>query len=297
MVLTLCVEHLRFSYGGGVPLLSDVSFEVAAGDVIGLLGPNGSGKTTLLRCLLGMHRTAAGTIRVWGRELTALTTKQVARELAYVPQDTAVVLPYTALDVVLMGRSPHLRFMAGPTTADRHCALAAMDQLGIAHLAARRFPELSGGERQMVLIARALAQGSTILIMDEPTAGLDYGNQVRILHTVRALARQGYSILLSSHIPEHAFLVCNKVALLENGRLRGPGPPQEILTDHALSDLYGTAIRVLHVRLPESPTAELSLCVPVMDDQEDVDGDMQSIRVLRDARLPAVGPGQCHPGS
>ena len=266
MVLTLRVEHLRFSYGRGVLLLDDVSFGLAAGDVLCLLGPNGSGKTTLLRCVLGIHRAAAGTIWLQGRNLTVLTTKQVARELAYVPQGTPTMFPYTAYEVVVMGRIPHLRFMAGPTTADRHLALAAMDQLGIAHLTTRRFPELSGGERQMVLIARALAQGSSVLIMDEPTANLDYGNQVRILHTIRTLAQQRYSILLTSHVPDHAFLVCNQVALLTNGRLQGPGSPQEIITDQALSKLYDTAMRVLHVQLPECPAADLSLCVPLMNE-------------------------------
>ena len=265
MVLTLRVEHLQFSYDRDVPLLDDVSFALAAGDVLCLLGPNGSGKTTLLRCVLGIHRAAAGTVWVQGRNLAALTTKQVARELAYVPQGTLAVFPYTAFEVVLMGRSPHLRFMAGPTTADRHLAMAAMDQLGIRHLTARRFPELSGGERQMVLIARALAQGSRVLIMDEPMANLDYGNQVRILHTIHALAQQRYSILLTSHVPDHAFLVCNQVGLLTNGQLHGPGSPQEIITDQALSQLYDTPMRVIHVQLPECPAAGLSLCVALMN--------------------------------
>jgi iron complex transport system ATP-binding protein len=288
MVLTLCVERLSFSYGGDVPLLNDVSFALAAGDVLCILGPNGSGKTTLLRCLLGIHRTAVGTIRVRGRDLAALGAKQVARELAYVPQGTLTDLPHTAFDVVLMGRSSHLRFMAGPTTADRHLALAAMEQLGIVHLAARRFPELSGGERQMVCIARALAQGSTVLLMDEPTAHLDYGNQVRILHTIRALAQQGYSILLSTHAPDHALFVANKVALLKDGQLHGPGAPQEIMTDTTLSELYGTAIRVLHTRLPGYPTLEVSLCVPLMNAEEETSDDIRPSRGLRTAGRSTV---------
>jgi iron complex transport system ATP-binding protein len=296
MVLTLCVERLSFSYSGDAPLLNEVSFGLAAGDVLCILGPNGSGKTTLLRCLLGIHRTAAGTIRVRGRNLAALTAKQLARELAYVPQGTPTGLPYTAFEVVLMGRSSYLRFMVGPTTADRHLALAAMDQLGIVHLAARRFPELSGGERQMVCIARALAQGSTVLLMDEPTAHLDYGNQVRILHTIRTLAQQGYSILLSTHAPDHALFVCNKVALLKDGRLHGPGSPQEIMTDTALSELYGTAIRVLQTRLPGCPTVEVSLCVPLMNAEEEASDDIHPSRGLRADGRSAVWPRQPHPG-
>lgn len=283
MVLTLEVEHVRFGYGDGPPVLGDVSFGLAAGDVLCLLGPNGSGKSTLLRCVLGLHRLAAGSIRVSGRELTRLTPGQTARELAYVPQSAPAVFPFSAFDLVLMGRSAHLRFMASPTGADRRCALAAMDQLGIADLAHRRFHELSGGERQMVLIARALAQGSKVLVMDEPCAGLDYGNQTKILQTLRALARQGYSILMSSHLPDHAFLVSNKVALLKHGRLEGPGPPREVITAAALADLYGTAVRVITVKVTESPAVELSLCIPLMHDREDVDHDAQAMRALLDA--------------
>ena len=132
-----------------------------------------------------------------GRELARLTPGQRARELAYVPQNAPAVFPFSAFDLVLMGRTAHLRFMTSPTAADRRYALTAMDQLGIVHLADRRFHALSGGERQMVLIARALAQGSQVLVMDEPCAGLDFGNQATILRTLRGLARQGYTILMS----------------------------------------------------------------------------------------------------
>jgi iron complex transport system ATP-binding protein len=296
MVLALRVTHLRFSYDGGGPLLNDVSFDVASGDVFCLLGPNGSGKTTLLRCVLGLLRTAPGAIQVQGQDLTALTTREVARALAYVPQGMTTVLPYTAFEVVLMGRSPYLRFMAGPRAADRQHALAVMEQLGIAYLAARRFSELSGGERQMVLIARALTQDARILIMDEPTVHLDYGYQMRVLHLIRGLAQQGYGILMTSHVPDHAFLVCNRVALLKHGRLHGPGSPAEILTDKALSDLYGTAMRVLHVQLPDGPRTNLSLCIPLMDGQEGVHDEIEPRQLLRHADRPIVGDRSCPPG-
>jgi iron complex transport system ATP-binding protein len=292
MVLTLKVEHLRFRYGERLPLLEDVSFELAEGDVFCLLGPNGSGKTTLLRCLLGVHRLMAGVIQVGSRSLAALTAKELAREVAYVPQHSPAVFPYTAFDVVLMGRSPHLRGMGGPTATDRNMALAAMQHLGIAHLGARRFPELSGGEQQLVLIARALAQGSKILIMDEPTANLDYGNQVRILHVLHTLAREGYSILMSSHVPDHAFLVCNKVALLKKGRMHGPGAPQEILTDAVLSNLYGTAIRVVNVQLSARTVVDRFLCVPLMDNQKEIGDDAQGTRVPLDAGRSPAWPRQ-----
>lgn len=266
--MVLRLEHVRFSYDGGPPVLDDVSFELVAGDVLWLLGPNGSGKTTLLQCVLGLHRIAEGSIQVRGRDVRALSPPQMAREVAYVPQSTPAIFPFLASDVVLMGRSPHLRFMASPTSDDRRLAVAAMTRLGIAHLAERRFDELSGGERQMVLIARALSQGSEVLVLDEPCAGLDYGNQVRILQTLRALSQQGYSILSSSHLPDHAFVVGNKVALLKRGRLRGPGSPRQIITADALSDLYGTAIEVIDVDVRGSGATDLSVCVPLLAARE-----------------------------
>jgi iron complex transport system ATP-binding protein len=285
VVLSLRVEHVRFSYGRDSSLLDDVGFDLAAGDVLYLLGPNGSGKTTLLRCVLGLQRIQAGSIQIHGRHLGALTRRRVARELAYVPQSSLAIFPYAAFDMVLMGRSPHLRFMASPTRTDRRLARAAFEGLGIAHLADQVFHELSGGERQMVLIARALAQGSKVIVMDEPCAGLDYGNQVRILTTIRALARQGYTILLTSHLPDHAFLVGTKVALLKHGRLRGPGAPQEVITADALSELYGTPVRVIHVRVADSPVTDLSLCVPLVEDQETINDEALALRLSRDAGL------------
>jgi iron complex transport system ATP-binding protein len=263
------VERVRFGYGYGPLVLDDVSFTLGAGDVLWLLGPNGSGKTTLLRCVLALQPPSAGSIRVGGRDVRALAPAELARAMAYVPQSSPVVFPFAAFDVVLMGRSPHLRFMTSPSGADRALTLKAMTELGIDDLAERRFDELSGGERQMVLIARALAQGSRLLVMDEPCAGLDYGNQVRILTTIRRLAEQGYGIVLSSHVADHALLVGNQVALLRRGRLRGPGSPREVITAAALSELYGTPIAVIDVASGEDGMTEMSLCVPLVADRRE----------------------------
>lgn len=269
MVLSLRAEHVRFGYGGRLPVLEDVSFEVAPGDVLWLLGPNGSGKTTLLRAVLGLHRIDAGAIHLRGRNVRAMTPADAAREVAYVPQSTPAIFPFRAFDVVLMGRTPHLRFMTGPDDGDRRRARSAMSELGIADLADRRFDELSGGERQMVLIARALAQESPVLVLDEPCAGLDFGNQVRILETLGDLARRGHGILVTSHLPDHAFAVGNKVALLARGRLRGPGAPRDVITAEALSDLYGTAIEVVSVSVKDGPAPAVSVCIPLMAHREE----------------------------
>ncbi len=249
---------MRFAYPGGRPLLDDVSFDLAAGDILCLLGPNGTGKTTLLRCLLGLERLQAGHVMVMNSDRAALGAAEAARLMAYVPQETASVFPFLAQDVVLMGRNPHLGFMAGPTGADRQACGDALQRLGIAHLGPRRFHELSGGERQMVLIARAMAQGSRVLVMDEPCSGLDLGNQVRILRVIRQLAREGFAVLLTSHLPDHAFQLGGLAALLKDGRMQGPAPAEDLLDADLLGQLYDTPIAVI-----QAGDGRLT-CVPVM---------------------------------
>jgi iron complex transport system ATP-binding protein len=261
MVLSLRATGLRFAYPGGPPLLQDVDLTLEAGQPLCLLGPNGTGKTTLLRCILGFERLAAGRIEIGGRDLATLRRVDAARAMAYVPQDTATVFPFPVSDVVLMGRSPHLRFMAGPTPNDRRVAEDALARLGIGHLAERRFHELSGGERQMVLIARALTQGSRLLVMDEPCAGLDLGNEVRLIRVIRTLAREGYAILLTTHDPDHAFAIGGQVALLKDGRLRGPAPPDALLDDGSLTQLYDAPIDVIRLQSGQV------LCAPRVRDE------------------------------
>ncbi|MCC6719847.1 MAG: ABC transporter ATP-binding protein [Acetobacteraceae bacterium] len=258
----LRAENLHFSWPGGMPLLAGVAFALRPGVPLVLLGPNGTGKTTLLRCLLGLERPTAGHVTVAGHSLAALSAATAARHIAYVPQAAAAAFAFRALDIVLMGRTPHLGFMAGPTAADRATAEAAMVRLAIAHLAARAFDELSGGERQLVLVARALAQGTRVLVLDEPCASLDIANQMRIVAILRALAADGYAILLTSHLPDHAFLLGGEVALLKDGRLFGPAPPAELLTAPMLEALYGTPIEV--VPLTQGRARGQVLCVPVM---------------------------------
>lgn len=259
MVLALQARDLRFAYPGGRTLLDNVSFDLASGEILCLLGPNGTGKTTLLRCLLGLERLHSGRATVQGRDLAAMGIAEAARQMAYVPQDTAAVFPFLARDVVLMGRNSHLGFMAGPTASDHRAAQDALARLGIADLGARRFHELSGGERQMVLVARALAQGSRLLVMDEPCSGLDLGNQVRILGVIRQLARDGYAVLLTSHLPDHAFQLGGLAALLKDGHMQGPAPAEGLLQPALLGTLYDTPIAVIR-----ADAEGRRVCVPLM---------------------------------
>lgn len=241
MVLT--VKDLAYRRAPGLPpVLDGIDLQLNAGQILCLLGPNGTGKTTLLRCLIGALKTERGEVRIDGQAYTA--TREMARKMAYVPQaagDSGLSL----LDTVLMGRTPHLPPLALPGRHDTHIAHAALARVGIPHLATRPFNRVSGGERQLALIARALAQQPRLFMMDEPTASLDLGNQARVLRTIRDLAADGMTVLMTTHQPEHALLLNAQVVAISAGRLAAAGPAQEVLQAHTLAALYGTAVDVL----------------------------------------------------
>jgi iron complex transport system ATP-binding protein len=167
--------------------------------------------------------------------------------------------------MVLMGRTPYVRALAVPTCADHEIALQALDRVGIGHLAPRLYTEISGGERQLALIARALAQQARLLLLDEPTANLDLGNQIKVLQVIRELADQGYAVLMTSHLPDHAFLLRSRVALLAQGKIAVSGWPEEVVTDEVLSQVYNTPIRVAEVAIPEAGNAMVHVCIPLID--------------------------------
>ena len=257
------ISGLSFGYPRDGHRLRDVSLAVNETEVCCLLGPNGAGKTTLLRCLLGLLTPERGTIRVLGTDIVDLTARQLARLLAYVPQSTTTPFPFTTLDIAVMGRTPHLGVTAAPSAADRRAALKQLEQLGIAHLAPRPFLQLSGGERQLTLLARALVQEASVLILDEPTAALDYGNEVRILQVVTELAQAGRSVLMTTHQPAHALTHADRAVLMRDGAVVADGSPGDVVTSERLSDLYGVRIHVGQVALPGGEGHEVSTCVPV----------------------------------
>jgi len=265
--MSLVVERLSFGYSSKKQL-EQVTFSMSEGESVCLLGPNGTGKTTLLRCLLGFNKVPRGSVTLFGQDIGEITARERARYIAYVPQATASVFPYKVLDMVLMGRNPHMSMMSSPAAQDRSIAWEALEMLGATRLADKSFVEISGGERQLALIARAVAQQSRILIMDEPTASLDFGNQVRILQIVRRLARAGYAILMTSHIPSHAF-VCSKAALLKGGTIRAFGEPEQVITESAMSELYGVPIKVLNTGLSERSGQPVWACVPLLESEAD----------------------------
>jgi iron complex transport system ATP-binding protein len=241
--MRLEARRLAFGYPGK-PVGRDVDLALGAGEVVCLLGPNGSGKTTLFKTLLGLLPAQGGEVRIDGRPLADLARAEVARRIAYVPQAHAAHFPYTVLDMVIMGRTAHLGPFARPGARDHAAALAALETLGIADLAEADYTRISGGQRQLALIARALAQAAPLLVMDEPTASLDFGNQALVLREVRALAAQGYGIVLSTHDPDHAFACASTVALLHDGGLAAHGAPAAVLTPARLETVYGVPVSI-----------------------------------------------------
>ena len=260
----LKVESLNFYYYRDKEILKDISFQLNKHDILCLLGPNGTGKTTLLRCILSLNKLKKGTIEIDGVDFTKANVKERAKIMAYVPQATTMAFPYQSFEIVLMGRIAHLATGRRPTAKDRVIANEAIERLGVTHLSHKSFNQMSGGEKQMILVARALAQQSKILVMDEPTANLDFSNQIRILQVIRDLAEEGYSILMTSHFPDHAFLACNKVALMRDGVIMDQGYPEDIVTTENLTKLYQTPVCVTEVEL-NLKRSMTKVCVPVME--------------------------------
>ncbi len=251
----LAAHRLGFGYGART-VGRDLDLHVRAGEVVCLLGPNGSGKTTLFKTMLGLLPAQAGEVRLAGTPMRSLQRADIARRVAYVPQAQAAHFPFRVLDMVVMGRTAHLGLFAAPTREDRRKALAALETLGIGALADTEYTRISGGQRQLVLVARALAQDAPAIVMDEPTASLDFGNQVVVLSEVRRLAAQGLAVLLSTHDPDHAFSIAARVALLDGGRLVAQGAPADVLTAERLRAVYGVSVVI--ERLPQGQT----VCAP-----------------------------------
>jgi iron complex transport system ATP-binding protein len=238
------VKSLAFGFPGRT-VGKDVSFLLGGGEVMCVLGPNGGGKTTLFRTLLGLLVPHRGSVELEGAPLDSLSRAEIARRVGYVPQGHAGYFAYTVLEFVLMGRTAHLGVFASPGKKDVAVAERALESLGIAQLAGKPVTEISGGERQLALVARALAQEPKLLVLDEPTASLDFGNQVRVLERISALAGSGISILFSSHDPDHAFLCARRALLLAEGRVLEIGAPLDVIRADTLERMYRVSVQVL----------------------------------------------------
>jgi len=237
-------RQVGFSFGSRA-VLTGVSFGFRSGEIVSLLGRNGAGKTTLLRLLLGLERPAEGEVFLDGTPIRHLRRREIARSIAYIPQSHAPIFPYRVREVVSLGRTPSAGLFRSFRREDHDVADSALAQVGLSRLGERLYTQLSGGELQLVLIARALAQGSSLLIMDEPFAGVDYGNQQRLLACLQDLASTGVGIVLTTHDPEQALRVSTRTALLSGGRILDDGPPERVLTKEVIFSLYGTKVEIL----------------------------------------------------
>lgn len=235
----LAVGYPGHAVGSGFEL------RLQPGQVLALLGPNGGGKTTLLKTLLGLLRPLGGQVELDGRPLHALSAAARARRLAYVPQSHVGAFAFSVADLVLMGRTAHGSLFAAPSAHDHAVAQAAIERLGIAHLAARPATMVSGGERQLALIARALAQEAQLMVLDEPTAALDFGNQGKVMREIRRLADEGLGVLFTTHDPNHATRFADQALLIRQGRTLASGPVAEVVTQAQLERLYDAPVEAL----------------------------------------------------
>ncbi len=250
----LKVANLTFSYPRK-EVFHDISFEAVNGEFICLLGPNGAGKTTLFKTLLSLLEPDSGEITIDGVSISSMRERERARKVAYIPQEASKVFNHTVKAYVLMGLTPQLSTLSSPKEKDEKIAIEALSRLGIEELKDRGIQSLSGGERQLVLIARALATGAKILLFDEPTSNLDWGNQIKVLRTIKKLTEEGCTAIVSTHNLEQALNYSDRIILLEKGSIKAQGTPEELAKGTALENLYSTPLKVL-------PVAGQYVCIP-----------------------------------
>jgi iron complex transport system ATP-binding protein len=264
MSAAISARGLAFGYRSAEPVLRGIDLDANAGELVCLLGPNGGGKTTLLRCLLGLAVPSSGTVTLDGRPLAGLKPRERARRLAYVPQSPASAFAFTAREIVLMGRLSHLGVLGLAGAKDLEIVRAAMEMTGTEALAGRTLDELSGGEAQRVMIARALAQQPTILLLDEPTSHLDLRHQMSVTAMLRRVARDWpMAVLCVSHDLNVAARFADRLVLIAGGRVAADGPPDSVLRADLLREVYGIEVDLVPrpdpgpplviARPPESP--------------------------------------------
>lgn len=256
--MILEIKDASFGYAERT-VLRDISFKVSTGEFLCLLGPNGVGKTTLFKSILGFMNVKDGEITLDGENIRRWSKPRLAKAIGYVPQAHTPPFPYTVMDVILMGRMAHLGLFASPSREDVKIAEESLETLSISFLKNMIYTEISGGERQMVLIARAITQKPQLLILDEPTSNLDYGNQVRVLLQIKKLTDEGIGVLMTSHFPNHAFLCSSKVALLNKNGFE-VGTTDDLITETNMRDTYGINVKIAKI---DDHGVDIKSCVPL----------------------------------
>ena len=255
------VKNISFSYNDE-EIFSDISFSIGSGGVLCILGPNGTGKTTLIKCLNGLHDIDSGDILINGKNIKKLSFREISKHVGYIPQSHIPSFPFKVFDVVLMGRAPYLNLTDSPKENDVKIANDALKTLGIENLKDKEYTNLSGGERQLVFLARVLCQKPDMLILDEPTSHLDFGNQIKLLEIIDNLAKSGLSIIMSSHFPDHAFLSSTKVAIMKDKRFIDFGTPEDVVTEENLKKAYSIDVKLIEL------DNKRKVCVPLKTNLE-----------------------------
>ncbi|MEW9080183.1 ABC transporter ATP-binding protein [Terrisporobacter glycolicus] len=254
--MLLEVKDLTYSYRN-IKVLDKVSFAVEDSELLCILGPNGAGKSTMFKCMLQLLKDYKGEILLDNKKLKEYKIRELARKVAYIPQSHNPVFSYSVTEMVLMGTTSQNSPLSKPSKSQINIVEESLEKIGISYLKDRSFVNLSGGERQLVLIARALAQNAKILIMDEPTSDLDYGNQIRVLNIVKELTREGYTIIQSTHNPDQAFLYADKVLALYNHKVLSFGTPKYIINSGLIKKLYN-----VDVELNSLYDDKIRICIP-----------------------------------
>ena len=266
--MRLDVRDLSFSYGDD-RVLKNVSFSSSGGEAVAVLGPNGVGKSTFFKCILGFLPIKNGKIEIDGKDVSLMKGKELSKYIAYIPQSSNPVFNHTVLESVAMGMNNQIGLFSVPGEKEREKAAAALDRLGILKLKDRGCLNISGGERQLMLIARAMVQSAKIIVMDEPTSSLDYGNSYRVMETIMSLSKDGYTILFSTHDPDAAMRYSDRVIAFYNGEIIRDGKPSTVLSTDVLSTLYSINVAIRNVRVREK---EYSVCIPTGHDTTDSAG-------------------------
>lgn len=258
--MNIDIERLSFSYKEGKEVLSETSFSLSNADMTVLLGRNGAGKSTLFKIFLKMLSPKEGRIAIDGKELSSFGSRELSRVFSYIPQSSYMEFPYTVMDTLLMAKASTLSLFSAPKKENEDEAVEILKSFGIGQLAFRIMDNLSGGEKQLVLIARALLQNSAFIILDEPTSNLDYGNQLMVLEKLKELNRNGVGIIYSTHNPELALTYSSKILTLNRGKIATYSSPDKLVEESKLEELYG---RKLYIRKVFTGENERYVCAPM----------------------------------
>lgn len=251
------IKDAAFSYEDTENIFEDLNLKVAKGDVLCILGPNGCGKTTLIKCLNKIHQLDQGTVYIKGKDIKRIDQREIARNIGYIPQGHVPTFAFTVFDVVLMGRTPHLDFFESLGEKDYKIAENALKKFGLSDLRDKPYTTLSGGEQQLVFFARVIAQEPSILVLDEPTSHLDFGNQLKTLDIISTLADDGLSVIMTSHFPDHAFISSNKVAIMKDKNFMAVGKPDEVINQENMEKAYGIHVAIVEI------DPDRKICVPM----------------------------------